>query len=384
MQQITGTMASLDSSIFLGHMRHNAIPAAAKNRQGTQEDSITSDWISFFFKLTENNTLTVLVFYNILHLVYASLWGGMLLFQVIENGLMFDFSQAFNPVYFIMQGLVLQSLYSEYRMGNVFYSMVTEVRALTRKLAAFHDGVNVVESMEYYQVSHPRDKEREALIKDAMKRIRDLLMVYTYCTFDLFGIADDMDDYKMYDFADTINMASRKFYQNRLSDENITHILEGAEYYMYMEIAMLHKMGHLSGDMTTSVLKNVKAVSTIVTEIWVSMKPWKSAILDKLPNSYLFLYKYVLVPLGTFSTVGPIWGIMVYFCILFIYNSVGIVVWWLGDPFSQNSRHTPVAFAKIRQQQYANISALLDPEGKEVASHLMNDRRRLYVNPNTS
>jgi hypothetical protein len=64
---------------------------------------------------------------------------------------------------------------------------------------------------------------------------------------------------------------------------------------------------------------------------------------------------------------------------LFIYNSAGIVVWWLGDPFSVNARHVPVDFAKIRRQQYATIASLLDPDNEKIHGHLSDTKLLMYI-----
>jgi len=367
------------NNILLGHLSGKQIPSAVKDRHGSEEDSKASGWITFFFKLTENNTLSVLIFWNILHFMYAGLWGGLLMFSVIDNGLAYDFTQAFNPVYFIMQGLVLKSLYDEYTLGNVFYAMITEVRVLARKIASFHDGGMIAASMANKGNVDEAEMARLAQVKASIRMLRDLLMVYTYCTFELFGLTDDMGDYEPYDFVVTLNLASRKLYKNRLSDEDITHIIEGAEYYMIREITILHKLHLLTGDMGSALIRHMDAISNIASQIWVGMKPWKSEILVKLPSLYLMLYKYLLVPLGTFSTVGPVWGIIVYGSILFIYNSAGIVVWWLGDPFSRHARHVPVAFSKLRQQQYANISELLDADDRKIRGYVTHPRTIVYV-----
>ena len=330
----------------------------AKDREGMAGNTIASGWVSFFFQLTETNTLAVLVFWNILHFIYAGLWGGFLMFAVVEDGLMFNFTQAFNPVYFIMQGLVLNSLYGDFQVGTGFYTFLTELRSLSIKFSAVHEG-NLMAMKVRYQEGGTTYKKRVEQARLSVKLIRDMLMVYTYCTFKVFGVQNDTD-YENYKIGYALEMARDVLIPTEMNGEEITNTMQGAHYYLQRELTMLHRLDYISGADIAMFVDNLNTVVSGTNKIWVGMKPWKSPILEKLPSLYLIIYKYLLVPLGTFSTVGPVWGIIVYGSLLFIYNSAAIVVSWLGNPFSNNANHVPISFSDIRRQLYAIIATLLD------------------------
>lgn len=328
--------------------------ARAERYSSTDEDSVGAWVMRMFFGLTANNTLYVLIIHLVLWALYSLMWGmGLMNIDAVEQTILAtNFNGAFSNTVWIMQGLYLASLYSDAMIGRTFYSMIMATRSLALIMGAYVRGSQCWPAEKRAGVE---DKNSLVLVE----QLRGMLMVYTRHEFELFGVSDPTKDYERFEFAAEEKCAREKFALVRMNDEAVTSVLDGAQYELLCTLAKMRGLGLISGEMYAQLNRKLDAIAAIKDQIVASRRPLVSPMIDAIPDFMLMFYVYILIPLSVFSSVGKFWGVFIYTATLFFYNGRNVVARWLGNPFSQYSRHRPLSFQKLRNQQYATIELLL-------------------------